>query len=100
MKSSHPRLLFVTLLLLLSACSLFPSPCAADGVGPFALDASCLGGPNEESGSVFSITSIITVRLAPADACSCAHRVTVHHVGGCALRSGIRSSRVHFRQQQ
>ena len=70
MKSSQPRLLFVNLLLLLSACCLLPGPCAANGVDPFALEASCLGGPNEESGSVFSITSIITVRLAPSDTCS------------------------------
>ena len=38
--------------------------CDADGAGSAVLDVRCLGNPNEESGSVFAITYIITVRRA------------------------------------
>lgn len=41
--------------------------CVADDAGngdDIFLDSTCIGSPNEESGSVFSITYIITVRCA------------------------------------
>ena len=53
------------LLLQLLVCSTFvfcPSTCNADDADGFGLEARCIGGPNEESGSVFSITSVVTVR--------------------------------------
>ncbi len=60
-------LLCPLLLLLLRPAACSCSTSAADGSN-FALEAHCIGGPNEESGSVFSITSIVTVPTQLADA--------------------------------
>lgn len=46
-------------------CSAFIARCYnsdSQDADSFALEVRCLGGPNEESGSVFPITSVVTVR--------------------------------------
>ncbi len=55
--------LFLQIHLLL--CSAFIVRCSNSDsydADSFGLEVRCLGGPNEESGSVFPITSVVTVR--------------------------------------
>ncbi len=58
LKSMQQRPLVLLPLLLFFVFALPRVPCKADG---FGLEARCIGAPNEESGSVFSITSVVTV---------------------------------------